>query len=118
MKIPSAGSWVAIRSLSSDAFEPGRDWLHFSPNGRHTSEALHPRHATLSVKVPFVLRTANEQVYFCPTKLLPDGSPQVELPIAISHLDDEHFILTVRYPQRSLSTVFERRRPARDEPKA
>ncbi len=69
------GSWKS-ESSNIPNYVPGREWLHFTPEGTHVIEALHPGQDTKSVKTEFTMEHQEGAYRFCPTKKNPDGSTQ------------------------------------------
>jgi len=104
------GSWKSESSNIPD-YEPGREWLHFTQEGIHVMELLHPGQNIKSVKNEFTVQHEKEAFRFCPTKKRPDGSAQVGWPVSIVRISQAAIAVTPDLPKHGFTTIYRRVSP-------
>jgi hypothetical protein len=101
------GSWKS-ESSNIPKYIPGREWLHFSADGMHVMEALHPGQDTKSVKTEFTTQHQEGAYRFCPTKSKPDGSVQICWRVSIVRVSEDEIAVTPDLPKHGFTTVYRR----------
>lgn len=107
MKELLVGSWKS-ESSNIPNYAPGREWLHFSPNGMHVIEALHPGQDRKTVKTKFTMEGHDGAYKFCPTKKRPDGSTLSCWGVSIVVVSQEAIAITPDLPKHGFTTVYRR----------
>lgn len=101
------GSWKS-ESSNIPGYVPGREWLHFYPDGQHVIETLHPGQDTKTVKIEFTMEGQEGACRFCPTKRRLDGSSQGCWGVSIVRVSQEAIAITPDLPRHGFTTVYRR----------